>query len=113
MSRRLLITGGAGFIGANFTHSWCRSHPDDLIVVLDALTYAGNYASIASLCEQGRVRFVRGDIRQVESNWHVVLVSEHDDAEALAAYQAHPEHVAVGPYVRSVVADKACVDYEF
>jgi len=56
---------------------------------------------------------VRGDIRQVESNWHVVLVSEHDDAEALAAYQAHPEHVAVGPYVRSVVADKACVDYEF
>ncbi|GAA1688005.1 Dabb family protein [Microcella alkalica] len=55
---------------------------------------------------------VRGDIRQVESNWHVVLVSEHDDADALAAYQAHPDHIAAGPFVRSVVVDKACVDYE-
>jgi hypothetical protein len=55
---------------------------------------------------------VRGDIGQVDSNWDVVLVSEHDDAEALAAYQRHPDHVAAGPFVRSVVRDKACVDYE-
>lgn len=56
---------------------------------------------------------VRADIGQVESNWDVALVSEHDSAEALAAYQAHPDHVAAGPYVRSVVVDKSCVDYEF
>ena len=42
-----------------------------------------------------------------------MLVSEHESAEALAAYQAHPDHVAAGPFVRSVVADKSCVDFEF
>ncbi|MFP5290942.1 MAG: Dabb family protein [Actinomycetes bacterium] len=56
---------------------------------------------------------VRGDIGQVDANWDVVLVSEHESAEALAAYQAHPDHIAAGPFVRSVVADKSCVDYEF
>lgn len=56
---------------------------------------------------------VRRDIGQVESNWDVALVSEHDDAEALAAYQAHPDHVVAGSFVRSVVRDHSCVDYEF
>ncbi len=60
--RRLLVTGGAGFIGANFCHHWCAAHPEDRIVVLDALTYAGNLASIAPLIEAGKLRFVRGDI---------------------------------------------------
>jgi dTDP-glucose 4,6-dehydratase len=60
--KRLLITGGAGFIGANFCHHWSAAHPADRLVVLDALTYAGNLASIAPLLETGRVHFVRGDI---------------------------------------------------
>jgi dTDP-glucose 4,6-dehydratase len=60
--RRLLVTGGAGFIGANFCHYWCAAHPHDRVVVLDALTYAGNLQSIAPLIEAGRLRFVRGDI---------------------------------------------------
>jgi dTDP-glucose 4,6-dehydratase len=64
--RRLLVTGGAGFIGANFCHYWCAAHPDDRIVVLDALTYAGNLANIAPLIEAGRLRFVRGDIGERE-----------------------------------------------
>jgi dTDP-glucose 4,6-dehydratase len=38
----LLVTGGAGFIGANFVHYWLRAYPDDRVVVLDALTYAGH-----------------------------------------------------------------------
>ena len=42
----LLITGGAGFIGANFVHHWRTAHPADEVVVLDLLTYAGNRASI-------------------------------------------------------------------
>ena len=41
----VLITGGAGFIGANFVHYWLEKYPDDRVVVLDALTYAGNLAS--------------------------------------------------------------------
>jgi len=64
--RRLLITGGAGFIGANFCHYWCAAHPGDRVVVLDALTYAGNLASIAGLVDAGRIRFVRGDIGESE-----------------------------------------------
>lgn len=62
MSRSLLITGGAGFIGGNFVHHWCHSHPDDRVVVLDALTYAGNRATIAELIQTRRIHFVHGDI---------------------------------------------------
>jgi dTDP-glucose 4,6-dehydratase len=60
--RRLLITGGAGFIGANFCHYWSTTYPSDRLVVLDALTYAGNVASIGELIESARLRFVHGDI---------------------------------------------------
>ena len=55
----LLVTGGAGFIGANFVHYWRARHPEDTITVLDALTYAGNPANIAGL--EG-VDLVEGDI---------------------------------------------------
>jgi dTDP-glucose 4,6-dehydratase len=60
--RRLLVTGGAGFIGANFCHYWSATHPQDRLVVLDALTYAGNLGSIHELVAAGRLRFVHGDI---------------------------------------------------
>ena len=57
---RLLVTGGAGFIGANFVHSTVRDRPEVEVTVLDALTYAGDQASLAPVAD--RVRFVRGDI---------------------------------------------------
>jgi dTDP-glucose 4,6-dehydratase len=60
--KRLLVTGGAGFIGANFCHYWSATYPGDRLVVLDALTYAGNLASIEQLIQSQRVRFVHGDI---------------------------------------------------
>ena len=60
---RLLVTGGAGFIGANFVHHWMKRHPDDRVVVLDALTYAGNLANLEPVRHQPALRFVRGDIR--------------------------------------------------
>jgi dTDP-glucose 4,6-dehydratase len=59
---RLLVTGGAGFIGANFVHYWHRRHPDDRLVILDALTYAGQRRSLAPLEQEAAVRFVHGDI---------------------------------------------------
>lgn len=59
----LLVTGGAGFIGGNFVHYWARHHPDDCIVVLDCLTYAGNRSTIAGV-EQAEL--VVGDIRNTE-----------------------------------------------
>lgn len=62
MSRHLLITGGAGFIAGNLVHHWCAAHPQDRLVVLDALTYAGNRATIEPLIQAQRVTFVEGNI---------------------------------------------------
>ena len=57
---RLLVTGGAGFIGSNFVHHWLGRHPDDHVVVYDLLTYAGNRESLAPVEE--RIVFIEGDI---------------------------------------------------
>ncbi len=57
---KLLITGGAGFIGANFVHYWKKSHPDDSLIILDKLTYAGNLESIAPVKDS--ITFIEGDI---------------------------------------------------
>ena len=59
----LLVTGGAGFIGANFVLYWLAHHPGEPIVVLDALTYAGNLASLDAVRARPELTFVHGDIR--------------------------------------------------
>ena len=59
---RLLVTGGAGFIGANFVRYWAEKYPSDYVCVLDALTYAGNRQSLEPLLVQGKVAFVEGNI---------------------------------------------------
>ena len=61
---RLLVTGGAGFIGSNFVHYWLERHPDDHIAVLDLLTYAGDRRSLADVEE--RIVFAEGDICDLE-----------------------------------------------
>ncbi|MEU5553679.1 dTDP-glucose 4,6-dehydratase [Micromonospora sp. NPDC047793] len=60
----MLVTGGAGFIGANFVHHTIRNHPDHRLTVLDALTYAGDRNSLNPVSD--RVRFVHGDICDAE-----------------------------------------------
>jgi len=62
MKRNILITGGAGFIGANFTNYWVRNHPKDNVLVLDALTYSGNKCSLKPLLESGTIQFIKGNI---------------------------------------------------
>jgi dTDP-glucose 4,6-dehydratase len=57
---RLLVTGGAGFIGSNFVHQTVRNHPDAQVTVLDALTYAGDRASLAPVADA--ITFVEGDV---------------------------------------------------
>jgi dTDP-glucose 4,6-dehydratase len=59
---RILVTGGAGFIGSNFIHHMLRAHPDDSVVNLDKLTYAGNLKNLADVADDPRYRFVKGDI---------------------------------------------------
>ena len=61
---RLLVTGGAGFIGSNFVHHTVRDRPDVQITVLDALTYAGDEASLAPVAD--KIKFVRGDITDAD-----------------------------------------------
>ncbi len=63
---RLLVTGGAGFIGSNFVRFWLANHPGDTIVNLDALTYAGNAENVRGL-DADRHTFIHGDIRDAEA----------------------------------------------
>lgn len=59
---KLLVTGGAGFIGSNFIHYWLARHPDDQIVNLDALTYAGNLENLSDIEKNPNYTFVKGSI---------------------------------------------------
>ena len=59
---KLLVTGGAGFIGSNFILYWMKNHPDDAVVNLDKLTYAGNLENLKNVEENPKYSFVQGDI---------------------------------------------------
>lgn len=61
----ILVTGGAGFIGANFIHYWRKHYPKETLLILDALTYAGNYNNIASLMIEP-CHFLKGNINDME-----------------------------------------------
>ena len=71
---RLLVTGGAGFIGANFVHSTVREHPEDAVTVLDAMTYAGRRESLAHVADC--IRLVEGDVTDVELVSRLVAESD-------------------------------------
>lgn len=60
--KKILITGGAGFIGSNFVHFAIKNHPNYLVVNFDKLTYAGNLANLSDLTGHSSYRFVEGDI---------------------------------------------------
>jgi len=62
----IIVTGGAGFIGSNFIFYELKEHPEDRIVCLDALTYAGNLSTLAPVMDKENFRFVKLDIRDRE-----------------------------------------------
>jgi dTDP-glucose 4,6-dehydratase len=96
MNTRLLITGGAGFIGSNFVHRWCELYPDNHVVVLDALTYAGNISNLASLAGRENFRFVQGDIcdRELVDK---LLKEENISTVAHFAAESHVDRSILGP----------------
>lgn len=63
---KLLITGGAGFIGSNFVRYWANHFPNDVIIILDKLTYAGHLSSLAGMDQHKNFHFIKGDICSFE-----------------------------------------------
>lgn len=62
----IIVTGGAGFIGSNFVYLELEKHPEDRIICLDKLTYAGNLATLEEAMKNPNFRFVKGDIADKE-----------------------------------------------
>jgi dTDP-glucose 4,6-dehydratase len=89
---RLLVTGGAGFIGANFVHGNVREHPENQVTVLDALTYAGSRESLAPVDDV--IRLVQGDIADAELVGK--LVAECDAVIHFAA-ETHVDNALADP----------------
>jgi dTDP-glucose 4,6-dehydratase len=91
---RLLVTGAAGFIGSNFVHYWLERYPDDELVALDLLTYAGNRANLAAV--EDRITFVEGDIADLELTER--LLSMHDlDVVVNFAAESHNSLAVLDP----------------
>ena len=105
---RLIVTGGAGFIGSNFVHHWCGQYPDDRVVVLDLLTYAGNRNNLASLegtgAGQANLRFVQGDIND-RPLIDALLKEEQIDTIVHFAAESHVDRSILEPdaFVRTNV----------
>lgn len=81
----LLVTGGAGFIGSNFIFYWIKNHPEDRVVCLDKLTYAGNRATLVPVLEHPSFRFVQGDICDREA---VDRLFEEEQPQAVMNFAA-------------------------
>jgi len=99
---RILITGGAGFIGSNFVHYVLEHHENDEVVTLDALTYAGSKANLEGVLDHPRHEFVEGDI--CDRNLVTDLVDDCDAVVNFAA-ESHVDRAIDGaePFVRTNV----------
>src|SRR3989339_223925 len=106
MNMKLLVTGGAGFIGSHFIHHWLEHHPDDALINLDKLTYAGNLMNLQDIEKDPRYTFVKGDIADRETVFS--LVKEVDIVVNFAA-ETHVDRSVMGveEFIRSNVLGTA------
>ncbi|MCX6816784.1 MAG: dTDP-glucose 4,6-dehydratase [Candidatus Beckwithbacteria bacterium] len=93
---KLLVTGGAGFIGSNFIHYWLTNHPDDQIINLDKLTYAGNLANLKDIQNNPHYSFVKADICDQKA---VDLAMSGVDIIVHFAAESHVDRSITGPAV--------------
>jgi dTDP-glucose 4,6-dehydratase len=94
--KNVLITGGAGFIGANFVHHWLRTTQTGKVIVLDALTYAGNIDSLAGLDKNPRYLFAKGDICD-EKQVRALMEMHGVDTVVHFAAESHVDRSILGP----------------
>ncbi len=91
---KLLVTGGAGFIGSNFILYWLKNHPDDEILNFDKLTYAGNLENLKEVENNPNYKFVRGDITNVDE---VLAATEGIDTVVHFAAESHVDRSIHNP----------------
>lgn len=96
--KKVLITGGAGFIGSNFAHYYLENHPDDHVVVLDKLTYAGNRDNLSELESNPRFNFVHGDIAD-KKFINQFFEDEHFDTVVNFAAETHVDRSIEEPSI--------------
>ena len=95
---KILVTGGAGFIGSNFMHYEVKKYPDDNFVCLDALTYAGNYNSIKDLESYPNYKFVHGDITSRDFIYNLFEQEKFDIVINFAA-ESHVDNSIKNPEI--------------
>ncbi len=105
---KILVTGGAGFMGGNFVHYLLRKYPQDEIVNLDLLTYAGNLETLRSVQGKANYKFVRGDIAD-RAFVFALFEREKFDAVINFAAESHVDRSIVNPeiFVRTNVSGTA------
>jgi len=94
--KKILVTGGAGFIGSNFIRYWLNEHPEDRIINYDALTYAGNLDNLKEVEESSNYTFVHGDICNAELVSKIFDEEEIDHVVNFAA-ESHVDRSITGP----------------
>lgn len=94
--KRVLITGGAGFIGSNFIFHMRRAHPDYYLICLDKLTYAGNLSTLASMMDDPNFKFIRADIADREAIDRI-FAEEKPDVVVNFAAESHVDRSIEDP----------------
>ena len=96
MGKTIIVTGGAGFIGANFVYLELQEHPEDRIVCLDKLTYAGNLETLAEAMKNPQFRFVKADICD-RAAVDQLFEEEHPDIVVNFAAESHVDRSIEDP----------------
>lgn len=94
----IIITGGAGFIGSNFVFHMLREHPQDRVICLDKLTYAGNLLTLAPVMGQDNFRFVKADICDRDAVYSL-FEEEHPDVVVNFAAESHVDRSIENPAI--------------
>ena len=94
--RSILVTGGAGFIGSNFVRYWLQQYPDDRVVNLDALTYAGHLENLDGIEASSNYRFVQGSITD-QALVEKILAEEAIDTVVNFAAESHVDRSIASP----------------